>query len=472
METILRMTGLQHQQVKTHLFPGDGFEAVVIAVCGRHKGDDRNILTVREIHPIPYEDCSIRTPVKVTWSTEKLVPVLEKASRTNSAILKIHSHPGGFPKFSRTDNLSDKDLFSSVYGWFDDEDIHASCVMLPDGEMFGRVVKMNGEFEAISKVSVAGDNIFFWNSQKNKNKVPEFARRHSQAFGAGTFSLLSNLSIAVVGCSGTGSPVIEQLARLGVGRAVIVDPDCVEEKNLNRILNTFEEDAQNRDFKVDVLAEAIEKMGTGTDVIPLPLNLSSPEAVKAVAGCDMIFGCMDGVEGRHLLNRLAVFYNIPYIDVGIRLIADGKGGVDQICGSVHYLQPDRSSLLSRGLYTMQKLYEESLKRTNPAEYEKQLKEKYISGVREDRPAVISVNILFAAMAVNEFLARIHQFRDDGNENYAVTTMSLTQAVTYFEEESEPCKVLSKHVGKGDITPLLDMPELSEKSNELAVEAQV
>jgi hypothetical protein len=472
MKTILRMTGLQHEKIKMHLFPGDGFEAVVIAVCGRSRGNDRNILMVREIHPIPYEDCSARTPVNVTWSTEKLVPLLEKASRENSAILKIHSHPGGYPKFSRIDDVSDKDLFSSVYGWFDGEDFHASCVMLPDGSIFGRLVKIDGEFEDISKISVAGNNIYYWNSRKDKNKVPEFARRHAQAFGAGTFNLLSDLSVAVVGCSGTGSPVIEQLARLGVGQLVLIDPDCVEEKNLNRILNTFEEDAENRDFKVDVLAQAVEKMGTGTEVIPLPLNLYSPEAVKAVAGCDMIFGCMDGVEGRHLLNRLAVFYNIPYIDVGVRLIADDDGGVEQICGSVHYLQPDRSSLLSRGLYTLQKLYSESLKRTNPAEYEKQLKEKYISGVQEDRPAVISVNMQFAAMAVNEFLARIHQFRDDGNENYAVTTMSLTQAVTYFEEEGKPCRVLSRHVGKGDITPLLDMPELSELNNVLPVEAKV
>ena len=49
------------------------------------------------------------------------------------------------------------------------------------------------------------------------------------------------MSIAVVGCSGTGSPVIEQLARLGVGRLVLVDPDRVEEKNLNRIVNATRE---------------------------------------------------------------------------------------------------------------------------------------------------------------------------------------------------------------------------------------
>jgi len=33
------------------------------------------------------------------------------------------------------------------------------------------------------------------------------------------------MRLAVVGCSGTGSPVVEQLARLGVRRLVLVDPD-------------------------------------------------------------------------------------------------------------------------------------------------------------------------------------------------------------------------------------------------------
>lgn len=464
MKTILRMTGLQHEKLQTHLFPGDGFEAVAIALCGRHKNGETQILTMREVHPIAYEDCSVRTPLRLTWSTNSILPLLEKATRKNWAIVKIHSHPGGFPQFSRTDDEADKDLFSSIYGWFEEENPHASCVMSPGGKIFGRIVTPDGDFEDISSISVAGDNIYYWHSKQETEEIPEFAQRHAQAFGSGTFNILKNLSVAVIGCSGTGSPVIEQLARLGVGKLVIVDPDCVEEKNLNRIFNTGFQDAQAKELKVNVLAKAISKMGTGTEVVPISQNLYNADVVKTVAGCDLLFGCMDSVGGRHLLNKIAVFYNIPYIDVGIKLVADKKGGVDQICGSVHYLQPDRSSLMSRGVYTPEKLFAESLKRTNPTEYQNRVEEKYIEGVNEERPAVISVNMQFAAIAVNEFLARIHQFRDDENCKYASTTISLTQAHTYYSEESEPCEVLSRHVGRGDVSPLLDMPELSEEIN--------
>jgi ThiF family/Prokaryotic homologs of the JAB domain len=461
MKQILRMTGLQHEKLQKHLFPGDGKEAVAIALCGRYQTDETHIFTMREVHPIAYKDCSVRTPIRISWSTESILPLLEKANRKNWAIVKIHSHPGGFAEFSETDDEADKDLFDSVYGWFEEEFPHASCVMLPTGKMFGRIIKLNGDFKAIKTISVAGDDIHFWHSSSEKTVIPEFAKRHAQAFGSETFNILKKLSVAVIGCSGTGSPVIEQLARLGVGKLVIVDPDCVEEKNLNRILNTTLQDAQNKELKVNVLAKAISKMGTETKVIPIPRNLYSADIVKTVAGCDLLFGCMDSVDGRHLLNKIAVFYNIPYFDLGVKLIADKKGGVDQICGSVHYLQPDQSSLMSRGVYTSAKLSAESLQRTNPAEYKKRLEEKYIEGVQEDRPAVISVNMQLAAMAVNEFLARIHHFRDDGNKDFAQTRISLTQAQFYNEGETEPCKALSRNAGRGDVFPLLDMPELSE-----------
>lgn len=461
MKTILRMTGLQYAELRRHLFPGDGCEAVAVAICGRHAGSDKHILTVRKIKLIPYEECRERTPVRVTWSTESLIPLLEEASKTGEAILKIHSHPGWYPKFSETDDNADSELFESVYGWTDDDAPHASCVMLPDGKMFGRIITPDGEFKPLSAIAVAGDDIHFWYSDDNFTDVPEFARRHAQAFGAGTVNILRRLSIAVVGCSGTGSPVIEILARLGVGRLVIIDPDRVEEKNLNRILNATLEDARRGEFKVNVLARAVKQMGTGTQILPITENLYNAETVKTVAECDILIGCMDSVDGRHLLNKLAVFYSIPYFDIGVKLIADGKGGVEQICGTVHYLQPDRSSLFSRGTYTMKQFAAASLKRANPQEYKKQREEKYIAGVQEDRPAVISVNMQFASIGINELLARLHNFRDDGNENCAATRFSLTQTQIYYEPEDEPCRMFARHVGRGDVSPLLEMSELSE-----------
>jgi hypothetical protein len=128
---------------------------------------------------------------------------------------------------------------------------------------------------------------------------------------------------------------------------------------------------------------------------------------------------------------------------------------------VNTLLPDGSSLLSRRVYTLDRVKAEGLRRTNPALYRKEVDEGYLRGVEEDRPAVISVNGQLASMAVNEFLARLHPYRYDDNSDFAVVRTSLIQGETYRESAPDPCPVLARHVGRGDVEPLLDMPELSE-----------
>ncbi len=460
----LRLTGLQHTRLRKHLFPGDGLESVALILCGRAERDNSLILTVRKIVLIPIKDCTVRTPSRVTWQTNVLLEILEEAEKYNYSILKIHSHPGGYNDFSTTDDESDRELFSSVFGWVENVSEHISAFMLLDGEIKARIFDSEGKTTSVDLVSVAGDDLHFYRQEESvTNLVPEFALRHAQAFGSGTFQKLRQLSFAVIGTSGTGSIVVEQLARLGVGRLILVDDDIIEVKNLNRIPNATMEDARQKRPKVEVLARAVRQMELGTEVVPLARNLFDPQVVRIISEADVIFGCMDTIDGRHLLNRLATFYLQPYFDVGVRLSADGKGGVDQICGTVHYLQPDRSSLLSRSVYTPEQLRAVALKRTSSELYESLRKEKYISGVEEDRPAVISVNMQLAAMAVNELLARLHNFRDDGNSGFAINGISLTQAELYLDAESEPCPALSKHAGRGDTLPLLESPQLSEIS---------
>jgi hypothetical protein len=462
MRIKLRLTGGQYRELRNHLFPGDRLEAVAVALCGRRAGESVHCLTVHDLIPVPYDDCE-RAPGRVTWSTRCLVPLLKKAMARDMAILRIHSHPSGLAEFSELDDESDRDLFASVFGWTDSESPHASAVMVPDGRIFARAITEGVTFAPIASVTVAGDDLKFYFADPLVGDLPGFTLRHAQLFGAATTTLLRRLTVGVVGCSGTGSIVIEQLARLGVGRLVLVDPDHIEEKNLNRIPNATREDAYLKRPKVEVAARAIAHMGFGTELELMAENLYNPRAVRAVAECDVVFGCMDGAEGRHLLNRLASFYTIPYFDVGVALEADGKGGVDEISGVVHYVQPGGATLLERKAYTMKQVEAEGLRRTDPKRYRQQLKEGYIHGVREDRPAVISVNMLFSSMVVLEFLARVHGFRYDHNREFASTYANLVQNATLRKEEVGPSteSPLTAKVGRGDLAPLLDMPALSE-----------
>ncbi len=462
MEITLSLTGRHHAELKRHLYPGDGNEAVALALCGRRHGSTQHRLLVRKIATVPHGSCRVRRPDRVTWPTTEILPsLLDEAEAQSLAVLKIHSHPGGFAAFSGRDDATDRELYPSIYTWVDDAGPHASAVMLPNGQMFGRAVGADGQFEPLRVIKVVGDDLEFWHAGGARAAVPKFGERFAQAFGAGTFGKLRQLTVAVVGCSGTGCLVVEQLARNGIGALVLVDPDFVGPENLNRLVHATSADAERRIPKVELLARAIAAMGLGTKVQCHAESLWNLQVVEAVADCDLVIGCMDSVDGRHLLNRLATFYLLPYLDLGVKLVADGAGGVDQVCGAVHYLQPGGSSLLSRSVYTLEEVRAAGLRRTDPATYAEHRRARYIVGVQEDRPAVISVNMATASLAVNELLARLHPYRLEPNAAYAVQRFSLSHDIHDHEPDGEPCQLLAPHVGRGDVVPLLGLPALGD-----------
>jgi len=460
--TSLTFTEEQFLRLQKHLFSGDGKESAAIVLCGLTDHGARIRLLAHEIHTIPDKACTTRTETQLTWPSELLVPHLETARRKNLAIVKIHSHPGGFDAFSSADDQSDTDLFPSIHGWVDGSAPHASVVMLPGGTMFGRLIDDDGGFLPLSRVAVVGDSIRTFphasDARLTIDRVLQTARMEAPLFGSKMTGDLGRFSVAVVGCSGLGSLVAELLARHGFGRIVLVDPDKIELKNLGRILNAYPSDIGQ--LKVDVAARAIHALQFGTVVETYPLDLATPGAVRAVASCDFVFGCMDSLAGRAILNRLATFYLLPYIDLGVRIDADQTGFIEQVCGAIQYVRPGGSSLTSRGMFSYEDAQADAVKRKDSERYAQLRKERYIRGVQEEQPAVMALNMSIAPLGVMELFARLYRFRDDPNSRYATTTLSLTQMGLYTEMEGAACPVLRRFTGRGDVSPLLDLPELS------------
>jgi hypothetical protein len=458
----LTLTETQFRALQAHLFPGDGKESAAIILCGHAIRDDRVRLLAREVLPIPDQACTVRTRLQVVWPSDLMVPHLEAARTKNLSVVKIHSHPTNIEAFSLADDTSDANLFPSINGWVNGSAPHASVVMLPAGRMFGRLVGENGDLHPLSRVAVVGDDIRTYSHASDwrltADCILQTTRREAPLFGADMTDDLGRYSVAVVGCSGLGSLVIELLARHGVGRIILIDPDRIERRNLGRILNAYPPDIDL--LKVEIAARAVRTLGFGTVVETYPVDLATPEAVRAVSSCDFVFGCMDSLAGRAILNRLATFYLLPYIDLGVRIDTDKAETIEQVCGAIHYLRPGGSSLTSRGVFSYEEAQADAMKRKDRERYEQLRKERYIHGVREDQPAVMALNMSIAPLGVMELLARLYGFRDDPNERHATTTLSLTQMGLYRDSENAPCKVLQRFVGRGDMTPLLDLPELS------------
>lgn len=460
MKTTLTITKSQYDELEHHLFPGDNKEAISFALCGFRIGTEKSRFVVHKLIHIPYDSCPIRSDVQITWNTDLLAPLFDKAAKDKFTILKIHSHPNSVNYFSDTDDESDQIFSDSFFTWTDITDVPViSAIILKNRKIIARCIYPE-KSDDCTFVEIVGDDIEFHLSDDKTIPIPEAMISHGQAFGSGTFNILSNLSIAVIGCSGLGSPVVEQLARLGVGELVLVDPDIIEKRNLNRIINSTDEDARKRIPKVDVMKRAIDALKFGTTVKTFVKDLDDLEVIESVALCDVAFGCVDGLTGRNLLNKISTYYSIPFFDTGVKLEADGKGNVDQVVGTVNYFQPGLSSFFTRNIFSPQALSVESIKKNDPEHYADLLKEKYIKGVVEHRLAVISVNMLFAALVINEFLARIHKFRLDDNSNFSYHMLSLSHSVYDHGPESQNCPSLKNKTGLGDKNPMLGMPKYS------------
>jgi hypothetical protein len=216
MDVILRMTGNQKASLYQHLFPDDGREAVALALCGRRDGPDRHCLSVCKIELIPYDECERRAD-SITWPTDRLIGLFQEAARRGMAVVKLHSHPGGYDRFSEFDDASDKEFFDAAVSWTESLLPHASVIALPCGRIFGRTQTPSGQFQPLELISVAGESIEYWFDQPSEF-VPEFADRHAQVLGDATIIVMRRLRAVVVGCSGTGSPTVEQLYRPGRSR--------------------------------------------------------------------------------------------------------------------------------------------------------------------------------------------------------------------------------------------------------------
>jgi len=457
-------------ELQAELFVDDGKEKVAFLLCGSRFSNTQRKLIAHRVFTLPDTAYVLRSKNRATWITSALDDVINQAMKQHLHIMKVHSHPDGSRFFSGLDDESDAEVFRSLHELLGEFHLGASMVLTPNGVPLVRLIEQDLTFARLDRLMIVGDNIEI-HGQNSDAEVPVHAQRHAQLFGSATTNALRSISTAVVGASGTGSITIEQLARYGIGKLVIIDPEKIEDVNLNRIVNSTKADIGR--LKVDVMAESVTKMELGTVVEAWPVDLAaSPEAVLAVANCDVIFGCVDSHEARYLLNKIACFYCLPYIDMGVCIVADGIGNVDRVETGVHYFSPGKSSHLKRGSISLENVRAEGMKRTNREEYDKQRLmeredgQKYLTGADEEetRPAVITVNMAASCMAVMEFLARLHPFRAEASDNYARTAYSFVNMDLLCQAESEFDASMEgqKNLGNGDVTPLLHIPSLSKR----------
>lgn len=117
--------------------------------------------------------------------------------------------------------------------------------------------------------------------------------------------------VAVVGCGGLGGYVIEQLARLGVGSLVVVDPDVFEEHNLNRqLLSSLDGLGKSK------VAAAVARVGAinpAVTITPHEVAFSAANGAELFGGVQMVVDALDSIPVRLELAELCAALGLPLV---------------------------------------------------------------------------------------------------------------------------------------------------------------
>jgi molybdopterin/thiamine biosynthesis adenylyltransferase len=416
--------------------------------------DDMRLLATA-IEPVPERAYLTRTRRQLLISSDGYVSALGRAEAEGYTPLWLHTHVGEGARSqpSRHDDRVDEQL-RDVFQIRSGAGEYGSVVVAGEHRRLrftGRIDRGAG-YIPIDHLIVVGSRIHVASSDDavEERLDPSFDR-NIRAFGGDVQRVLAYLSVAVVGCGGTGSAVAEQLARLGVRRFTLVDPDHLSESNVTRVYGSRPGDVGRQ--KVDVLADHVRSISPDAEVSTMSSSIAIETVAREIANVDVVFGCTDDNVGRLVLSRLSTYLVVPVFDCGV-LLTDRDGQIDGIFGRVTVLHPGAACLVCRGRIDLQRAAAEAL---TPAERQRRADEGYAPALSGVEPAVVAFTTLVAATAVGELLERLVGYGETPAPNEVLLRIHdrETSANTQVPRSGHYCDPASGKLGRGISTPFLE-----------------
>lgn len=356
---------------------------------------DGQTWTSHQLQPVAVTDYSVRLPDRLSIGSRAWVPLARLAAERQLDLLFVHTHPGGYQEFSVADDIAEADLRRDLASIAPGVELVAAVFApSPDGLAF--TARAAGG--PIERVRFAGRRLHVLaHDQLNDDQVVAFDRQ-IRAFGKRGQRVLANLRAGVVGLGGTGSPTAQQLLRLGIGELVAVDPDIVTEPTLTRGWASRSEDLGQP--KVNVINRLAHDIGFGTKLTPIAGTVTDESVARQLVELDVIFGCTDDHAGRMVLNRIAYWYNIPVIDMGVLITNPEEPRIET---RITHVAPTAACLLCRGRVDPGIARSERL---DSGERERLRADGYVPDIDTPQPAVIAYTTTTAGLAVSELLDRV------------------------------------------------------------------
>lgn len=359
MKAIFKITRRLLEDVRTRLSQSHGvaYERVGFLSCGvAFSANDTLVILARKYHPVS-DDCYHANPTVGACINRKAISMAMQIALSESCSMfhvHLHSHKGA-TDFSDVDVESNRKLIPDFFNVASNMP-HGAIVFSHDKGKGMVWLAKDGEPVLIDEYVVVGSPMSIWSAKRlsdNKKFKRDFSR---QSFlGPESRQIFSRTRVGVVGLGGGGSHVIQQLAHIGIGRYVICDDDIVENSNLNRLVGATQDDVRHKRPKTEIATRIIGGLMPDAEVSAIKGRWGS--ALDDLAGCFVIFGCLDSFKERDELERFCRRNHIPHIDIGMVVSKSGKSF--RISGQVVLSMPDGPCLKCMCVLKDEKIEEET-----------------------------------------------------------------------------------------------------------------
>lgn len=387
----------------------------------------------------------------VTWQTDGFMRLLGEASEKGLVPAIVHTHPDGQAKFSKQDNQNEAELARTAL--VKGAPGLISVLIAGNGDIAVRVWLTTDGPTDITRALYTGPSLKL--TTEGSTDL-DFLDRQVRLFGDPANAMITQFRCGIAGGGATGSSVLPLLMRLGVRQGVMFEKDRAEDTNLNRLHGARQEDVTASELKAKIHARTVVESGLGMSLVTMDAWAGEPSTWDALKSCDVIFCCTDDHAGRLLLNRFARFYGIAVIDVGLAMQRREDQTFD-LFARVSTLVPGHACLLCGGFIDPRRAREEALRRNDPDAYEKLKEEAYVLGEGDPSPAVVTFTTEAGCMAVNEWLTGITGFAGPMAQTRMRRFHARDERYPQIVSRTNcPCCDASETLGRGDMTPFLDM----------------
>jgi hypothetical protein len=420
------------------------YEPVVFGLVSNANVSGKRLILVKDLLIPPDGLLQSGTGHGARWPPAYNIALINEAVERNLGVMIFHYHGGKRLAQMSTDDTQSAHQLLPAFQLVVGNRPHGSIV-LGNNSVAGLIaIPGAAVLDDHVRVRVFGNTITSYPTPEASESDRLLHRRRPLVENRVSRSIVRNAVVAVVGLSGGGSQIATQLACLGVGEIIGIDPQCLERENLKASDEFTRLDIAFRRKKAAAVKSKVRAISRETRFTPIEALIPEPQALAGLKRADIIVGCVNNLHARVDIQEIASRYCIPYVDIGLGIFPldpeDEFSGIAAIGGNVLTCIPGGPCLWCAGILSKQKLENEN-RFGNRSYLRTALKENQ---GKASTPYVATFNSVLSGLAVADVAQLLLGYAPTlcFRKQYDAFTGAVSQMDVQKDESCPHCSVVS------------------------------